>query len=118
MPTVRKGRKPALLRRVRKVDLQQSKLQSEIRNGESQKTHMEEAEPFVAPPWQASPWLLLDVRYFSRCPACGAQYNSQVQTYATNPLPIACQTVSHGKGPGAGPTASAGCRGTVPASAL
>jgi hypothetical protein len=76
----------------------------------------EQPQPLVNPPWWASPWLLLDVRYQSHCPVCGAVYNSQVQTYAALPLPIACQTVSHGKGASA--AAPGGCRGTVPLSAL
>ena len=74
----------------------------------------EEVTPLVTPPWIASPWLLSDVRYLSRCPVCGQQYNSQVQTYATTPLPTKCTTQSHGyTKPSVG-----GCAGTVPASAL
>lgn len=74
-----------------------------------------EPEPQVNPPWWASPWLLLDVRYMVRCPTCGQQYNSQVQTYAAQPLPVKCNTSSYGKGQGAIPS---GCPGTVPLSAL
>lgn len=74
-----------------------------------------DVEPLVNPPWWASPWLLLDVRYNVRCPTCGQLYNSQVQTYAANPLPVKCQTSSYGKGQGGAPS---GCGGTVPLSAL
>src|SRR5215469_7737213 len=70
MPTVRKGRKPPLLRRVRKVGVHQPHVQSEERDRERQEGNRmeEEVTPLVTPPWIASPWLLSDVRYLSRCP--------------------------------------------------
>ena len=75
-----------------------------------------EIQPLVNPNWWASPWLLLDVRYQSKCPVCGQIYNSQVQTYAADPLPKSCNTSKSAftsQSPGWG-----ACRGTVPASAL
>lgn len=109
---MRKGRKSPLLRRVRKVGVQQRSVQREVGGrGDDEGNQMDDVTPLVTPPWIASPWLLLDVRYFARCPVCGQAYNSQVMTYATTPLPKKCSTQSHGGALG-------GCAGTVPSSAL